>query len=372
MRERNNRSLIVGLVMVVAFGVLSLAILMVGQEQALFRARDDYYLLLPNAEGLKVGSPVKLVGVQIGAVAGIELPDTPDLQDIRVTMKIDQTYSQRIREDTEAHLRNISLLGGEKFIELSLGSEEHPPLPPESEILASATDMEILTRRGTDIATDLQEITSDLRVVFDRIERQEGMLGQLLANPDVGDDIRETLSSVRSLSQKLEAGEGLVGTLLVDSEFRDKTTKNLGEVAQRMNNILARMEDPDTTLGALLDKEGGGAVIIENLQQASASFRDVARELESGDGVLPRLLHDEEYADRVLGNLEDTTRNLASITGKVDRGEGSIGGLVNDPELYEGLRDVVTGLQESRFLRWMVSRYSQKGRKARVYGDPGP
>ena len=38
---------------------------------------------------------------------------------------------------------------------------------------------------------------------------------------------------------------------------------------------------------------------------------------------------------------------------------------MNDPMVYQGLRDVVTGIQESRLLRWMIGRYAKKGAQAR-------
>jgi hypothetical protein len=63
---------------------------------------------------------------------------------------------------------------------------------------------------------------------------------------------------------------------------------------------------------------------------------------------------------------------VASITGKIDRGEGSVGAFVNDPAVYDGLRDVVTGLQDSRFLKWMVRRYGRKGAEARLKAEDSP
>ena len=71
-----NRNFMVGLVISSAAAVLLLAILLIGQDQALFTSRVEYTVLLPNAEGLQTGSPVKLVGVQIGVVKAIRLPDS--------------------------------------------------------------------------------------------------------------------------------------------------------------------------------------------------------------------------------------------------------------------------------------------------------
>jgi phospholipid/cholesterol/gamma-HCH transport system substrate-binding protein len=360
-----NRNMMVGAVILAAFVILFLAVFAIGQDRALFSAQERFYLVLPNAEGLQVGSPVKLVGVQVGAVSDIRLPQGRADRNIRVGLKIKSGYADRIRQDSEAKLRFLNPLGGERFIELTLGSPSEPVLPPESEIVAPLSEIDILLSQGTDIASNIAEVTNTLRVVFERIERQEGILGQLLLSPqfsaDTLRDLGSTAASLRQVTGQLERGEGLLGALIMDTELRDQTSQDLASITGRLDGLLARLEDPATPLGSLLEESAATGEILENLQRGSRSFRNLAERLDDDQGLLVRLLSDAAYADQVLTDLEDTARNLASITGKVDRGEGSLGALVNDPVLYEGMRAVVVGAQDSRFLRWMAKRYARKG-----------
>lgn len=364
-----NRNVMVGMVVLIAFAILFLAVFAIGQDQALFSLQDKFYLVLPNAQGLQIGSPVKLVGVQVGAVSAIRLPEGPDERNIQVTLKIKRSHAARVRKDTLAKLRFLNPLGGERFIELTLGSADQPSLPPGSEIFAPLSELELLLTQGTDIASNVAEVTNTLRVVFARIERQEGILGQLLLSPafaaDTLLDLSATAASLRRVTATLEEGNGLLGALIYDDELRRRTTADLTSVLSRFDRLLAQLEDPDSPLGSLLQGNTATGEILENLQHASRSFRELAERLDDKEGLLARLLSDEEYADQVLSDLEDTARNMASITGKVDRGEGSLGALVNDPQLYEGMRDVVTGVQDSRFLRWMARRYARKGARER-------
>ena len=363
-----NRNLSVGLLVTAAAAALFLAVFMMGQDRALFRPQNRYTVLLPNAEGLQTGSPVKLVGVQVGVVRAIRLPDSAGEQALRVTLSVDRSYAERIRADTTAKIRVLTLLSGDRYIELTLGSPDQPMLPPGSELRAVSEYEELFTQ-GSNIANDLASITSTLRLVFDGIQRQEGMLGRLLMDPTFGEDsledLRATLSSLRRIVGQVERGEGLAGALLGDSELRDTFATQFSELLERMNGVLAAFRDAETPIGSLLEKDGDGAAVMADLRAASAALRQVTQRLEDGEGLLGRLLSDSEYADRVLGDLEATLANWASMTGKIDRGEGTLGGLVNDPAVYQGLRDVITGVQESRLLRWMVERYARKGARAR-------
>jgi hypothetical protein len=53
----------------------------------------------------------------------------------------------------------------------------------------------------------------------------------------------------------------------------------------------------------------------------------------------------------------------------VDSGKGTLGGIINDPEVYEGLKDVVGGLQKSRVGKGLIRHYGKKGAKEK--GEEG-
>ncbi|MGD8376835.1 MAG: MlaD family protein [Acidobacteriota bacterium] len=369
-----NRNLMVGLVISAAAAVLLITILLIGQDQALFTPKVEYTVLLPNAEGLQTGSPVKLVGVQIGVVKAISLPDMVGGQSLRVTLSVTRAYAERLRADTTAKLRVLTLLSGDRYIELTLGSPDQPVLPPGSELRAQSEYEELFTQ-GSSIANDLAAITATLRLVFDRIQRQEGVLGRLLMDPTFGqqsvEDFTATLGSLRRITGQVERGEGLAGALLSDTELRDEVTSKITSVLGRLDDVLDAAQDPKTPLGGLLQEGGDGAALMADLRETTQALRRVTRRLDEGNGLVGRLLSDPAYADRVLGDLERTLGHLASITRKIDGGQGSLGAFVNDPAVYLGIRDVVTGIQESRLLRWMVNRYAKKGAHARGADTPG-
>ena len=91
-------------------------------------------------------------------------------------------------------------------------------------------------------------------------------------------------------------------------------------------------------------------------------------DLYAGKASTSHLL-DLEKSQRALFKEVGAVQQVLAC--KVDRGEGTLGALVNDPLLYQGMRDVVTGVQDSRFLRWMAQRYARKGGASRAGAGDG-
>ena len=72
-RERRT-DLRVGIFVILGIVVLSGAVALIGQERRLFETPVYLRALLPNVAGLKLGAPVRLAGVDVGIVSGIEFP----------------------------------------------------------------------------------------------------------------------------------------------------------------------------------------------------------------------------------------------------------------------------------------------------------
>lgn len=371
MPRSGGREVAVGAVISAAALIAAVALISVGTGQTFFRRQVEYKVRFGNTTGLGEGSPVKLVGMQIGNVTDISLPDDLNQKYILVTLSVDRTYHARIREDSEATLKYLTLLGGDKFIEITPGSLNRPVLPPGSFIpVQREGGLDALTARSEDIAADMQVISSFFRRTVEEIERGEGFLGQLLSNPEFGSDtlsnLRQTSASLARLSTRLERGEGLAGRLLSDREYGQRQAEQIDTALARVNSILAKMESNKGALGDLLSEEGKTKQAIADLAAVLEALRKVLEVLERGDGLAGRLLNDEEYGERIAENLERVTANLASITEKIDKGDGTLGSLVNDPSVAQGLKDVVFGMQKSRILGALIRHYRKKGEEARA------
>ncbi len=360
----------VGLVVAVGIAIFSVAVMSVGSGRTLFRRQVEYKLHLTNTTGLAVGSPVKLVGVQIGTVAKISLPEDLNQRYIEVTLSVDRRYHERIREDSEASLKVLSLLGGDKFIEITPGSTARAVMSPGSRIdVPREGAFEILTERGDDISADIQVISSFFRTTVEKIERGEGFLGQVLGDPEFGNetlnDLRMAVNSISRIAARLEQGEGLAGRLLTDAEYGREQSQQISKALAGINAILESIDRHEGALGDLLDDNGSAERAITDLAVVLSSMKSIFENLDRGGGLAGRLLRDDEYGERIAANLERLTANLASISGKIDRGEGTLGVLINDPSVVEGLNDVIYGMENSRIAGGLVRHYRKKGEKER-------
>ena len=96
--------------------LLIIGIFMLGNKEALFRSTFTVKAYFQNIEGLRNGAPVRLSGVDVGAVKNIRIIGER-ASTIEVTMRLVSDVKKFIRKDTEAGIETEGLVGY-KFIAL--------------------------------------------------------------------------------------------------------------------------------------------------------------------------------------------------------------------------------------------------------------
>ncbi len=369
--RRSARDLSVGIVVTLAAAILAVAIFSIGSEQSLWVRKVPYKIRLTDTDGLQVGAPVRLVGVQVGTVTDIVFSEDPNQTEIDVMFNVDSAVRSRIRSDTRATLKVLSILGGDKFLQLTPGSPSLPELPPGSTVSVPAEmGMAELQAIGATIADDLQSVTASLKIILDQLQNRQTVLGQALFDPNFGREtlgnIKDSVISARGILEKIEGGRGLAGRLLTDEEFADATLARIEGSLSRMESLLERLTDDKGLFMRALAPDGPANRILENLQAAAETLVKTAEGLKEGKGVAGRLVSDEAYAEEVLGNLKQVTTDLKEITGKLNRGEGAAGAFINDPSIYTDVQDVLRGVQKSRMMSWLIRHYREKGETDRL------
>jgi len=365
MARRRARDLTVGVLFALALIILALTIMAVGGESRLFVRKAYYSVIFPTAEGLRAGSPVKMAGVEVGTVASIRLSTSPDTPGIEVEIGVDHAFSGRVREDSRAALRILQLLSGEKFVEIIPGSPDSPLLP-EGSVIEPVQETALLEQAAV-TAENLNEITISLKKILGDLESGRGLMGQMITDPEFGqkglEALRGALENLEKLTGDLIQGRGFVGRLLYDEEFATKVD-TLSRALDNLTRLLAGIDVEKGALGTVLQEGGTGQQAIEDLRAAAASLRRVTSRLEAGEGLFGRLLNDPEYSEGVARDLRRTVTNLAEITEKINQGDGTLGALVNDRTVYDGLEDVVAGMNDSKFARWLLKHYRKRGIEA--------
>jgi len=369
-RADGIKTTVVGLVIVVTLILAALGILTIGREQGLFRDRVYFTTDFPNVTGLSVGSPVLLIGVEVGIVKSISLPIETGKDRVDVVLGIDRSVRERIREGTTATLKIMAYLSGEKYVELTPGGAESPLIPENGFIEAPGNEIEQLIAQSQNIAGNVEAISAQFMEILGYLTQGDSVLSQLLKDPQFGRQLvaeaTETVAHLNQVAARLERGDGLLGRLLADDEFGRSAFETITTVLQRVDRISAQVEAGEGLLGQMLAEDSDLKVLQDDLGELVVELRDVVGKIDSGDGLIARLVADEEYGRTMTARLDESLTHLASILDKVDRGEGSLGLLLNEPELYDKATEVVDGLSDSRFLKWVARRMRNKAIKKKI------
>jgi phospholipid/cholesterol/gamma-HCH transport system substrate-binding protein len=363
----------VGALVTSALVVLMVFVFFIGSEQKIFARKNEYEARFDSVQGLAEGNPVRLSGVTIGVVKDITLPRDPKKPDVQISLMIDRKYAERIRADSRARLKKLGLLAGDSYIDITPGNPKFAVLEPGSVIPAQRqTNVDQLISSGEDLVDNLVQISYSMKNILGRVDRGEGLLGELTTQPEtkqrMTDTLLTTLNKTNALLQHVESGHGLVGRLVYDDKYADRLTgslnASLASLQSISGNIQHSFETGSGALPALLsDPEGKKKVVelVENLRATSENLATFSGSLQSGQGLVPRLLNDKQYADQALNEFSGLVAQLNTTVARINSGEGTAGKLLADPSVYESINDILIGINESKLLRWLIRNRQAKG-----------
>ena len=373
-----EKTMRVGGLIAAALVVLMTFVFFIGSEQKIFARKNEYEVRFDSVAGLAEGNPVRMSGVTLGVVKDIQLPRDPKARDVQISLMVDRKYAERIRGDSRARLKKLGLLAGDNYIDITPGSPRFPELEPGSIIPAQKqTNVDQLLASGEDVVDNLVQISYSLKNVLQRVDRGEGLLGELTTAPEtkqrITDTVLTTLNKTNAILSHVESGKGLVGKLVYDDAYATELAESLGSSARSLQSITASVqhsfESGNGMLPALLnDPEGRKRVteLVENMRLTSANLAAFSATLQNGQGLIPRLMNDKPYGDQALGEFVNLLHQLNDTVEKINNGQGTAGKLIADPSVYESLNDILIGINESSLLRWLVRNRQQTGIQKRV------
>ncbi|HTQ23336.1 MAG TPA: MlaD family protein [Candidatus Binataceae bacterium] len=334
MAEQSSHSLRVGIVMIVGMAILAAAIFSIGGGLRWLAGSEELTTHFQRVNGLQVGAPVYLSGVNIGSVASIQFPPDRRANYVVVRMRIEANAVARVRMDSVAKIESLGLLG-DKFLLLTAGSANAPSVEPEA--LVHSQDpvnyAALLQARGTgDLVANVLAISNAMRQLLDTVNQGNGILAELIRGPANPREktltlasIRDTVDTLQQLSAKLDLavdrinnGEGVLGAILSPRNNGRRMVADVTDAAASMRTAAA------------------------NFQQSSTEMHDLVERMDHARGLLPQLMQDQEYASRVMRNLDRSSNDLRDVLDKIDSRQGTLGLLVNDPSLYNKTTNLVS------------------------------
>lgn len=192
----------VGLLVLVAVGFVGYYTI----AQQVDRFSDYKYkirILFPSVEGLRQGSKVRILGVDVGRVKELRV-----IED-NVLVYASLSESAPLYEDYKIEIRNESAIGG-KFISIYPGSQG-------SKRLATTMDGQLL--KGLSYRDPFTSISQ--------------MIDENRAN------VYKTLRNVREITAKVNKGEGTLGKLINDDTAHEETKK----IVKRSEKLVGEVRD---------------------------------------------------------------------------------------------------------------------------------
>lgn len=334
MAEQSSHSLRVGIVMVIGIAILAAAIFSIGGGLRWLSGSEELTTHFHRVNGLQVGAPVYLSGVNIGSVASIQFPADRRANYVVVRMRIEANAVERVRADSVAKIESLGLLG-DKFLLLTAGSANAPSVEPDA--LVQSQDpvnyAALLQARGTgDLVANVLAISSSMRQLLDTVNQGNGILAELIRGPSNQQEktltltsIRDTVDNFQKLTAKLELmvdridnGEGMLGAVLSPRNNGKRVAADIADAAASMRTAAA------------------------NFQQSSTEMHELVERMDHAHGLLPQLMQDQAYASRVMNNLGRSSDDLREVLDKIDSRQGTVGLLINDPSLYNKTTNLVS------------------------------
>jgi len=322
---------------IVASLVLGLLLFLMSGTGGYFTKRITLSSYFDNAEGLRVGAPVRLSGVDIGNVSKILIVRDKDKQltPVKIVMKVSTKYSFNLRRDTRTVLETAGVLG-ETFMDMDSSQAIGPPAQ-DGDTLPTLIhpDFNEVVRSSQSTLQNMDALLKRADRILAFAESGKGSLGKLIYDPTLYDRFSQTVAELKTVVDEIAKGQGSLGQLINSNDAYNKFVATL----DKMNGVVDDLQQGKGTAGKFLKDPS----LYNNANDTVANLKKVSEDLNAGKGTAGRLLKDEE-----LGKKIDTTMTkLAALTSELEAGQGTVGKLFKDDTLYNNANQM---LEESRNL----------------------
>jgi phospholipid/cholesterol/gamma-HCH transport system substrate-binding protein len=384
-RSELGRKLRVGVFVLVALVAGIGMVYALGARARLFESRYTVHADFTEVGGLNEGATVRLAGVQIGRVKGVNLPSEPGGK-VRVDLSIARQFANRVRKNSVARIETQGLLG-DRIVELTVGTADAPPTKDGDVIIArDPTDFAKIVSQGADTVKNVAALADSLKAtadtlrqskliedasatlastrkvtdrvarMVDEVEKGRGWAHALIYEEPVAlRKMNDVIATTQRLLDRVERGEGAAGVLT-----STQSTAAARRFVAAMDKVSRMAEQPGTADEGLVPAllfDPKYKNVLEDLKVVAHNFREVSDRLVGGKGTLGELIKDEPADTSIRQasrDLQAALANLKEITAKINDGEGTLGALIADPTVYERLVSILDGAQRSFLLRGLL------------------
>jgi phospholipid/cholesterol/gamma-HCH transport system substrate-binding protein len=343
----------VGLLVVIAIGILVVLILNASGTFNPFASHLHLRARFTDANGLREGSEVRLAGVRIGKVDRIELlkptelGNEPNPQKVQVYMTIDAKIdgvpaTERIRTDSTAQQASPSILGSEMIVNISPGTSIGQPIKDGALLPAtSGSTMSDLATSGTELAQKLSKLSDQLNEVVKNVRDGKGTVGRLFNDESLYNNLNATIRDAEDLAQQIKTGKGSAGKFIYDEALYD----NANDIAANLKKLSEDLKNGKGSAGKLLESDemyNKINRIADRVNHSMDQIDSIVADVNAGRGTLGKLVKDEAIyneARTAIAQFNTTASRIDNVVASAQRGEGTVGKLLTDESLYNNVNN---------------------------------
>ncbi len=267
-----KRSLKLGAFVIGGIVIFLTALFYLGREGNMFNRTFAVSAIFKNVEGLKEGDNVWLSGVKIGIVSRVQIISEGK---VIVSLALKDKQNEFIKKNATAFVGSDGLVGN-KIVIIRPGNGI-PIIQNNDTINAlSPTDTQELFNIAKEVGVNARSISDDLKLISARLNKGEGVFGELLRDGPVSMELRQGITSLKlagentnqvtgeakELMDKINNGDGLVNKLINDSSYATNfentlqdlatTSANSKKMSDDLQEIISRIKTNDNAVGILL------------------------------------------------------------------------------------------------------------------------
>jgi phospholipid/cholesterol/gamma-HCH transport system substrate-binding protein len=315
----------VGLTVIFASTILAVLIFLMTGTSGLFTKKIIIKTYFDNANGLRVGAPVRLSGVDIGNVVGIRVvPDKErQLTPVEVTMKVNTRYIFNLHKDSMTLLSTAGVLG-ETYIDID-SAQARGPEAKDGDVLPSreVPDFSDMVRSGQSTLQNMDALLKRLDRIVAFVESGQGSVGKLIYDPGLYNRLNATVNEFQKLVNEVTEGNGTLGKLVSDDELYRKANGTVDKI----NAMIDDLNAGKGAAGKLLKDPA----LYDNANATIENFKRLSEDVNAGKGAIGKMAKDEQFAAK----LENTVNRLSDLSDRLEAGQGTVGRLLQDESLYK-------------------------------------
>ena len=298
MGRATSRELQVGVVMIVTLLAIGALLVLASSGPGYLTSRRAIDVVFRDAQGLRVGCPVRVAGLDAGRVSAVDLTEIDGVLHAKATLTIPKDLAERLRQD--AKITIVAGITGQAYVNVVSSGRSAVALVPGQVVKGVETSLfdPIMEQVGLG-PVERSHLSHTIAEVRQTVDSAGPRLRQILASLQAtAADFRETAETVRpaveSIARKL-----------------DEELPKVDESLKKVDRLLTQAD------GFIAENRPNVKSTLSNIKTLTASANDmVVNDRKKVEDLLDGVNGTRIRADRVLYQGEILTGQVNELVGK--------------------------------------------------------